>query len=161
MQSSGEGVPQARQCSPTVSTEFGAVSYLSTYCPLVDAAGSSALRPNLDQLCNVTLSLRWLVQKYGELLQVAACTVVWTGVFLWECWISAFTVRETSSGLFNHASVMGVQVVIILKHNKYNVQDAKLFVGHNCAYIPNELCKLCILFCINNYQVHMLAMTWI
>lgn len=70
--------------------------------------------------CNIIIKW-WLVQKYGELLQVAACTIVWTRVFLWECWISAFTVRETSSGLFNHASVVGVQVVIILKCHKCNV----------------------------------------
>lgn len=32
-------------------------------------------------------------------------------------------VCETSSGLSNHAAVVGLQVVIILKHSKYNMQD--------------------------------------
>lgn len=60
-----------------------------------------------------------------------------------------FALRETSSGLSNHAAVVGLRVVITLKHSKYNVQDARLFIGHNPAYIAKQPCELCILFHCN------------
>ena len=92
------------------------------------------------------------MQKDGEviaLLQVASCTFVCFRVSSGNAESLDFALRETSSGLSNHAAVVGLRVVITLKHSKYNVQDARLFIGHNPAYIAKQPCELCILFHFN------------
>lgn len=44
-------------------------------------------------------------------------------------------VLETSSGLSDHAVVVGLRVVIILKNSKYNFQDARLFLAHISTFM--------------------------
>lgn len=98
---------------------------------------SSETKTRLFVLCNIILNIidaeRWKSNCAASTCSMYLCLN--RSVFYGGCWVSALTVRETSSGLSNHGAAVGLKVVIILKHSKYNVQDARVFVGHSSNYI--------------------------